>query len=211
MALVYIYQMKFHSEKKNEKLKKQIFYRGKRMGESKFSDYYYYTTHLFFFRSSNRQSGPQIPSGSACPQRCLQLEQLGKRTDLSFLSNISLFFFFFFLTICRIYMYLYVPAGISDFFSPFFYCYDYALLSIFLLFRLRGFLYRDEEFKENEELSCVWTGGGLFSGRGRTCQTISPPYRSSPCSNGWMGRTVWVRFFFFLFFIPGGFSALKPI
>lgn len=171
------------------------------MGESKFSDYYYYKHICFSFVPATDSQGPRYRPAQHVPNDVYSWSNWGNEPiSLSYPTSV---FFFFFLTICRIYMYLYVPAGISDFFSPFFYCYDYALLSIFLLFRLRGVLYRDEEFKENEELSCVWTGGGLFSGRGRTCQTISPPYRSSPCSNGWMGRTVWVRFFFFLFLFQG--------
>lgn len=63
-----------------------------------------------------------------------------------------------------------------------------------------------------------WTGGGLFSGRGRarTCQTFLPPYRSSEVlpyakRDGWTGRTVWVRFFFYSSSIRGLFFFLLGV
>jgi hypothetical protein len=68
----------------------------------------------------------------------------------------------------------------------------YFFIIILLKKKKRG------KFKENEELSCVWTGGGLFSGRGRTCQDPSflIDHRALRQTDGWTD-SFWVRFFFF--------------
>lgn len=98
-------------------------------------------------------------------------------------------------------MYLYVPAGISDFFSPFFYCYDYALLSIFLLFRLRGFYIGTRSLRRTR--SCHVCGRGVVYSRdgaahARPSRLLIDHRRAQ--TDGWDGQFgLGSSFFFFLF------------